>query len=347
MLRIGIAGIGFMGMIHYLSYAKVRGAKVVALAEPDAKRRAGDWRGIQGNFGPAGTQMDLKGVRTYATFEELAADPDLDVIDVCLPPALHPAATVAAFGGGKAVFCEKPIALSTAAAQKMVAAGERAQRPLMIGHVLPFFPEYAFAYKAVTSGKYGRLLGGHFKRVISDPLWLRDFWDPKKVGGPVLDLHIHDAHFIRLLCGMPTSVTSNGRMRGECVEFLSSQFQFADRDLAVTATSGVINQQGRGFTHGFEIHLQRATLLFDLAMYAGGNIATPLTVLTKDGKVLRPELGGGDPMDGFAAELTEVVRALRSGKPSPILSGDLARDALVMCQKESQSVRTGKPVKIG
>ena len=52
MLRIGIAGIGFMGMIHFLSYRKVPGAKVRALCETDEKRLAGDWRGIQGNFGP-------------------------------------------------------------------------------------------------------------------------------------------------------------------------------------------------------------------------------------------------------------------------------------------------------
>ena len=48
-----------------------------------------------------------------------------------------------------------------------------------------------------------RLLGGHFLRVISDPLWLKDFYDPHRVGGPLVDLHVHDAHFIRLLFGMP------------------------------------------------------------------------------------------------------------------------------------------------
>src|SRR4029079_14628896 len=101
-----------------------------------------------------------------------------------------------------------------------------------IGHVLPFFPEYAFAYKAVASGKYGKLLGGHFKRIISDPLWLKDFYDPHKIGGPMFDLHVHDAHYIRLLCGMPRAVSTSGRMRGPVAEFFTSQFQFADEQLA-------------------------------------------------------------------------------------------------------------------
>ena len=59
---IGIAGIGFMGMTHYLAYQKIRGAKVAALCEQDPKRLAGDWRTIKGNFGPQGQIMDLKGI---------------------------------------------------------------------------------------------------------------------------------------------------------------------------------------------------------------------------------------------------------------------------------------------
>ena len=67
--------------------------------------------------------------------------------------------------------------------------------------------------------------------------------------------------------------------------------------------------------------------------------ATPLTVLGEKGKVERPELGGsGDPLDGFVAELKEVVKSIRTEKSSPILNGDLARDAVLLCQKQTQSV---------
>ena len=115
-------------------------------------------------------------------------------------------------------------ALKTADAQRMVQAAKAADRMLMIAHVLPFVPEYSFAYKAVTSGKYGRPLGGNFKRVTSDPLWLDGFYDPQICGGPMIDLHIHDAHFIRLLFGVPRGVQSVGRMRGEVAEYFNTQF---------------------------------------------------------------------------------------------------------------------------
>ena len=53
MINVGIAGIGFMGMIHYLAYQKA-GARVRAICEQDPDRLAGDWRTIKGNFGPPG-----------------------------------------------------------------------------------------------------------------------------------------------------------------------------------------------------------------------------------------------------------------------------------------------------
>lgn len=346
MINVGIAGIGFMGMIHYLAYQKIRGVKVAAICEQDLKRLAGDWRAIKGNFGPSGEIMDLSGVACYRDIDEMISDDGLDMIDVCLPPAWHAEVAVAASRAGKHVFCEKPIALDPASADRMVRAADRAGKLLMIGHVLPFFAEYRFARKVIDDGKYGAPLGGHFKRIISDPAWLPDFYDPKKVGGPMLDLHIHDAHFIRLVFGMPNAVHTVGTMRGEVAERFSTQFIY-DPSRMVTAASGVIDQQGRPFTHGFELYLEKATLLFDyMAFSKSGDSLTPLTLLTDNGHIQRPKLGSADPVDSFTAELKEVVRSIREEKPSPLLSGDLASDALLMCKKQTESLRKNRTVKM-
>ncbi len=348
MIRVGIAGIGFMGWIHYLAYQQVKGIKLAAIGTRDPKRLAGDWRGIQGNFGPPGEQVDLTGIAKYANWADLLRDPAIDVVDLCLPPHLHCTGAIAALQAGKHVFVEKPMALTAAECDQMVQAARKAKRLILVGHVLPFLPEYAFARKAIASGRYGKLLGGHFKRVISDPTWLKDFFNPKKVGGPLVDLHVHDAHFIRLLFGMPTAVTSQGRLRGDVVEYCVSQFQFADPSLVVSAASGVVNQQGRSFTHGFEIHLEKATLYFDLAVLTGGKLQiTPLTLLDSKGRAEQPKLPEGDPMlSAFEAEIKEVAQSIHSGRPSALLAGDLARDAIVLCHKQTQAVRSGKPVKI-
>src|SRR5437764_7873909 len=92
----------------------------------------------------------------------------------------------------------------------MVAAAHAAGKLLMVAHVLPFFPEFAYAAQAIRGGQFGKLLGGHFKRVISKPDWSAEIGDASKTGGPAIDLHIHDTHFIGLVCGVPKEVFSTG-----------------------------------------------------------------------------------------------------------------------------------------
>lgn len=347
MINVGLVGIGFMGWIHWLGYKASRDVRVGAICSRDPKRRSGDWRGIQGNFGPPGEQVDLSGVKTFENLEALLADPSIDLVDLCLPPNLHADAAVQALAAGKHVFVEKPMALTSAECDRMVEAARKADRRLFVGHVLPFVPEYREARRMIDEGRHGKLLGGSFKRIISDPTWLKDFYDPRKAGGPLVDLHVHDAHLIRLLFGMPTAVTSQGRMRGEVVEFCDTLFRFADPSLVVSAASGVVNQQGRAFTHAFEIHLEKATLQYDFAVIDGKpQQLLPLTVYEADGKVRQPDLGDGNPVRAFEGEIEEIVRALGSGGSSPVLSGDLARDALRICHAQTESVQGRREARV-
>ena len=347
MLKVGIAGLGFMGWIHWLAYKNTPDVEVVAICTREANRRAGDWTDIKGNFGPPGEQVDLSLIRTYERLEELFADPDIDMVDICLPPAMHCEAIVAAAGAGKHVLSEKPLALNVEQCDQAVAACEAAQKLLLVGQVLPFFTEFQFARQAIASGEYGKLLGGRFKRVISDPQWLEGFYDPNKIGGPLFDLHVHDAHLIRLLFGMPSGVYSSGRMRGEVVDYCDSIFQFDDSSLVVSSTCGVIDQQGRPFMHGYEIHLERATIQFDFQAFTDEPETMPVKLLTEDGSVVRPELGDGDPVLGFRREIEEVTKCVSENRTSEILSGSLARDAIEICQMQSRSVKERRFVSVG
>jgi predicted dehydrogenase len=347
MVGIGIVGIGFMGMIHYLAARRVEGARVVALCSRDPKKLAGDWTSIQGNFGPRGTQMDLSGIALHEDYAAMLADPAVDLVDLCVPNDLHGRMAVQALKAGKPVLVEKPIALTMEEADAMVAAAREAGRPLMVGHVLPFVPEFAFALEAVRSGRYGVLRAAHFTRVISRPDWSSEIADPTKSGGPAIDLHIHDTHFIGLLCGVPRAVHSRGVVENGAVVHLTTQYLFNTPDLAVSCVSGALSQSGRPFTHGFELYLDRATIAFEFANLGGqGHVAMPLSVILPDGTVERPELGAGDPVDGFVRELTVATEAVASGRPAPQLAGDLARQALLLCLAEIDSVRTGRVVEL-
>ena len=230
----------------------------------------------------------------------------------------------------------------------MVAAAKASGKLLMVAHVLPFFPEFAFAAEAVRSGRYGKLRAAHLTRVIAKPDWSRGIADADRSGGPAIDLHIHDTHFVGLVCGVPRAVQSRGVTEGEAVVHLSTQYLYDDPNLTVSAVSGALSQAGRPFAHGFEFYLERATLSFEFAVLGGrGHVATPLSVILPDGTVENPALGSGDPIDSFASELTAAVESVASGKPAAPLSGELARQALMICKAEVESVKTQRPVTIG
>ncbi len=340
MVRIGIVGLGFMGRIHYLAAQRLGGAKVAAVCSRDRAKLAGDWRNTRGNFGPEPGHVDLSGVKTYESFDAMLADPEIDLIDVCNPTHLHPETAVAALKAGKHVLVEKAIALTPADADRVLAAAKSAGKLLMVAHVLPFFPEFRFAAEAVRGGKYGKLLAAHFKRVIARPDWSAEIADASKTGGPAVDLHIHDTHFVGLLCGVPKAVFAVGTVGGDAVDYLTTSYLYGPGGPAVPCSSGAVAASGRPFVHGYEIYLERATLAYD----SGG---TPLTVFTDDGKSSQPELaGGGDPLAAFTSELQAAVDGVKAGTAPDLLSGQLARDALVLCHKECESVKTGRAVSV-
>ena len=149
MINVGIAGIGFMGLIHHLAYQRVRGARVTAYCSRNKKKLAGDWRGIKGNFGPPGTMTDLSRAATYRKLDDLLADDRVDLVDICLPPDKHAAATIAALKAGKHVFCEKPMAITVEGCDRMIDAWRKSGKHLMIG----FNMRYMNIFRGAIPGK--------------------------------------------------------------------------------------------------------------------------------------------------------------------------------------------------
>jgi predicted dehydrogenase len=340
MIRIGIAGIGFMGMVHYLAAQNLRGARVSAVCSRDPRKRAGDWTSIRGNFGPPGAQMDLADVKSLESFQDLIADPTIDLIDICTPTAQHADMAVAALKAGKHVLVEKPIALTMRDADRMLAAAVSADRQLLVGHVLPFFPEFALLADAVKTNRYGRLLAGQFQRIIARPDWSQAISDPAQTGGPAVDLHIHDTHFVRMLFGMPKQVFATGHIEDGVVVHINAQYLFGADGPSLACASGALCQHGRPFMHGYEIYFERGTLTYQ------SGVIDP-TLYGADGQTEQPQLAANtDPIACFAAEIQAAVSGIDSGIAPPELDGQTARDALSLCYLDCESVRSGQIVKI-
>ncbi len=341
MLKAAIAGVGFMGWIHYLAYQRSTQAKLHAFCSRDAKKQAGDWSSIRGNFGPPGEQISLDGLKVYQTLEQIVEDPEVDLVDICLPPHLHVDAACLALEGGKHVLCEKPLGLNTADCDRILSTAAKVGKQVMVAQVLPYMGEFQYAYEAAKAKTYGRPLRGYFKRVISPPDWIPDFYDAKKVGGPLIDLHVHDAHFVRLLFGMPRRVMCSAEMRDGVVKYCYGLMEFADPGVIVGTSSGVSEQTARPFCHGFDIQFEQAALQFELSALTDGADILPLKVLGQDGRAIAPELPASDEVTAFVAEIDDCVASIKSGQAEPRLSGEIARDAIHICQCLQQSAESG------
>ncbi|MBN1443045.1 MAG: Gfo/Idh/MocA family oxidoreductase [Planctomycetes bacterium] len=336
---IGLVGLGFMGLTHWRASRKIRGGRLVAVADSDPRRARGDFSQVKGNFGAGGKREDLTGIASYTSMGDLLADDKVDLVDICLPTHLHAAAVVQALRAGKSVLVEKPIALNVKDARRMIEAGRRSGKLLMVAQVLKFFPEFAAIREAVQKNRWGRLLAYHARRIIAVPDWTSTGWfsDPKLSGGMVVDLHIHDTDFIVNLLGKPRAVTSSALVNSGQVDFLRTIYNFESGGTLASAEAGWINVPSLAFEHGYDAYFERATVRFN-------STTGPLPKIFTNRSVQELRLPGGD---GFQKEIQAAVDSVRTGAVHPLLSADAAAASLEICLAEQKSALTGKTVRVG
>jgi predicted dehydrogenase len=349
MVKVGIAGLGFMGVTHYRAWEHVAGAKVVALCESNRQRLAGDWTDVQGNFGGSGGRVDVSDLACYEDFAAFVADPNLDLVDICLPTGAHRSLTITALQAGKHVQCEKPIALTVEDADAMVAAARAADRFLTVGQVLRFWPEWLYLKRAVDSGEWGKLLSLNVRRIISAPDWSAEIRSTPANGGPMIDLHIHDTDFVLYLLGKPARVFATGKDEGAYVSYVSAVYEYPGGPV-VTCQSGAIAAKARPFCHGYEASFEHATLAFAAATEPAGldpgaqrGASQALTVYKADGTV---EFPTPPATEAFSAELGHAAQCVATGTRSTLIDGQIARDALALVYCEVESVRSGQVVTV-
>jgi predicted dehydrogenase len=190
-MRIGIAGVGFMGATHAAGWAKTEATIAGFVAQSPAHAQA-----IAAQYQ----------AQAYPNFEAMLAN--VDVVDICTPTHLHHEMVLRAAAAGKDIVCEKPLARTVAQGQEMMAACRSAGVKLLVAHVVRFFPEYAQAKNAVENGDIGRpavvrLTRGTFRPKKAADNWFVDF---EKSGGMMLDLMIHDFDYARWVAGEVESV---------------------------------------------------------------------------------------------------------------------------------------------
>ncbi len=212
-INVAVVGLGFMGMTHLRAYLANDSARVVAVCGVSRLPVNGVLQGVKGNIetGSNDIQLDTR-VKVFRKIEDLLADEEIELVDLCTPTPIHPEQAIATLKAGKHVLCEKPLARTSAAAREILRVAEASPGFLMPAMCLRFWPGWSWLKRVVQEETYGRILAARFRRVSEMPGWSKQdiYGGGVDLGGALFDLHIHDTDFVNFLFGRPAAVFSSG-----------------------------------------------------------------------------------------------------------------------------------------
>lgn len=191
----GIVGTGYFGAALARQLSQLDGAKVVAILKHSDNYKVAEEIGCE----------------LEETLDSLCSRSDIDAIVVATPNYLHKEPVIAAAKHGKAVFCEKPIALSYEDCDEMVKTCEEAGVVFMAGHIMNFFRSVHHAKQLIAEDKIGKVLYVHSARNGWEEEQPSISWKKirSKSGGHLYH-HIHELDCIQFILGPATEATMIG-----------------------------------------------------------------------------------------------------------------------------------------
>jgi predicted dehydrogenase len=323
-MRVGLVGAGFMGGVHLNAYTAIPEAEVVGVA--DARIES------------AVAGAEVVGARPYASYEDLVAAEDVEVVDVCLPTAFHRDLAVKAAGEGRHVILEKPIARTMQDAQEILEAFPGDGPRLFVGHVVRFFPEYVGIKEKIDAGELGTV--GVVRTSRRSPFlfgWNDWYADWRVSGGVLLDLVIHDFDFLRWALGDVERVYARGMLGREYnrLDYALVTLRFVSG--AVAHVEGHWGYPGP-FNYSIEVAGSGALLTQDSTEPA------PLELIGGAAPGEASDLAAGK--NPYEKELEHFVHCIATGD-EPVVQPHDASEALRISLAATESVLTGEPVTLG
>lgn len=326
-LNVAVIGFGRMGQIYARTIADhIDGAALYAVVDPVLREEA------------------LDGLAVPHVLEEAAealALPDLHAVVIATPTSTHRDLVTAAARAGKAIFCEKPLALTLDDTHEALAAVEKAGVLLQVGFMRRFDTSYREMQHTIEAGRIGRPLT--FKAVGRD-LSCPDpaFADPAHSGGLILDMGIHDFDLARWLMGSEVEhVSAEGSLLA-CEELRA----VGDIDNAVVNLrfeNGALGnvELSRNAVYGYDVRTE--VMGTEGVARVGGERAARFTLLRdesdfSDENYLTQRFG-----DAYRAQIHHFVECIRQDR-EPRATGADALAAFEVGLAATFAARTGKPV---
>ncbi len=329
-VRVALIGSGRMGSYHGETLARrLPRATLAAVADPAP--------------GAAERLAAALGAPTFATDPaQVFADPDIDAVVIAAPARFHADLVVAAAAAGKGVFCEKPMALTVADADRAIAAADEAGVVLQVGFNRRFAPDWAAARALLDDGTLGspRLL----RSVTRDP----GGFDPARVAPNTIFLEtlIHDFDALRFL--------NPGAAAVEVFATATALVEPGWKDRGLLDTAVVVVRFDNGAVGTAEACFE-ATYGYDVRgeVFGSGGMATlgdgrrtGMVFSGAAGRAVETVRSDQDLLGAaYVAELAAFVDAVRSNATAPVTGAD-ARASLEIALAAAESVTSGRPVRI-
>ena len=182
-IKIGIIGCGGIANgKHMPSLAKVKGVEMVAFCDIIPEKAEA-----------AAKKFGTPDAKTYTDYKELLADEGIDVVHVCTPNRSHSFITVDALESGKHVMCEKPMAINSEEAKKMIDAANRTGKKLTIGYQSRQRVDSRYLKEEAENGTFGDIYfaKAHAVRRRAVPTWGVFLNEYEQGGGPLIDIGTH------------------------------------------------------------------------------------------------------------------------------------------------------------
>ncbi|BDA64911.1 inositol 2-dehydrogenase [Actinomyces capricornis] len=329
MLAIAVIGAGRIGQVHARTIAAHPRAELALVCDP---------------AGSAAKDLaDLYGARSSKDVEEAFSDPAIDAVIVGSPTPLHIPHLLAAAKAGKAVLCEKPIALDIKDVEEARAELDAVEVPVMFGFNRRFDPSFAAVRAAVEAGRIGDL---EQLTIISRDPAAPPVEYVKVSGGIFRDMTIHDFDTARFFLGEIVEVYAMGQNLDPAIK------ETGDFDAAVVtlrAASGavatIINNRhcASGYDQRLEASGAEGALLAE-------NIR-PTTVRLSTAEVTDAQEPYLDFFleryaEAYRLELSAFIEAVEEGSTPPTSIAD-AIEALRLAEAATESARSGQPVRLG
>jgi predicted dehydrogenase len=250
----------------------------------------------------------------HASYEELVADPDVDVVYVATPHSMHHANALLALRAGKPVLVEKAFTMNAAEAQDLVATARAEGLFLMEAMWTRFLPHIAEIRRLLADGALGEIVtvtADHGQWFAHDPEFR--LFAPELGGGALLDLGIYPVSFASMVLGTPDRIVSLVDPAFTGVDGQTSMlFGYASGAQAVLTCTSAAKSPTRGAIVGTDARIE-----IDGDFYG----RTPFTLISRTGE--RTSFDTQGEGRGLWYEAAEVARCLREGLlESPLMPLD-------------------------